>query len=691
MLFKNSKLALSGIIALAVSVILIFFSKTIVNSLAFGILVNGNFASVEGLNMFTVYMSCLGYFLMFLGAGLFIFIGWTSRFQVDRQQVKHDMRKVKVAFALTACVLMVVSMVMVQSANANSMATTGYYLATPYSPYDWLVGRFSTGLIYAINGSSWANMMTWPTPAAWSSLAGNNTGVVDATLTATSAGTIYLKEVAFDYALTIPANVQVIENVNGLTRTFVASSESTGSPYTISIDTVNTTYYMCQDSAGRFLDTWTSLNASSVFWNSLANNTKIIIASGTFTAAAGSDLIGTDSPMYFENTTIWGSGKGITILKGGQDVVNFANCKNIELAYFSVDTTSDSYAWAQEAIDMDDCDNSYIHDVEIRNARDGGIKFDSGDGVQYGNRGRIINCDILKTYGCNIGVWGDNGTVQISHNRLSHSGQNATATQTYAIHLSAVGNGIITDNIISGCVGGIYVKTLSSNNTITNNNIKSITQNGIYLADTASNNMVTGNHLELCYDAVRVNAGCLSNTIMPNTFVGNTHLKIYNLEPTSIMTNYNFLSGVVGAASGWTSNPTNLNLITDGDVYTSCGQGTKTNNVAWSSNIGTLIFALNPTVNTTASLTLSGLTVSTNVTCNIYCYIGYSFDDGSTYPQETQYNFNLISSTDTPTTLADFSIPIHGNYVRLRFRNGATPCDFTLGGIAELKAVYEAT
>jgi parallel beta-helix repeat protein len=269
MTFQPKKLSLVGIALLVASIALIFLSKLAVNQVAFNLFLLSSFTDVAALNMYTLLFAVAGYVLMAAGAALFVYVAWRSRFVVDAPTVKRQLRVLIVAVAV---LLVTLSLFCTQAASANSLATTGYYLATPYSPYDWLIGKFSTGTTYAINGSNWANMMTWPTPAPWSDYAGNSTQVIEAALAATTAGTVYLKEVPMNYSLTIPANVQVIENVNGLTRVFIDDAESQGSPYTVSVDTVQTTYYTVQDCADRYIISWTSTEFITTI-NKALNNT----------------------------------------------------------------------------------------------------------------------------------------------------------------------------------------------------------------------------------------------------------------------------------------------------------------------------------------------------------------------------------------------------------------------------------
>jgi hypothetical protein len=208
-----------------------------------------------------------GYVLMAAGIAGFLYVGLRSRFQVDTQRIKTQSRKLKFSIVALTCLMMCTSFLMTAPiVSANTVATTGYYLATPLPIADWYLGNYSTGNIFAINGSSWANLMTYPAAAPWASVTGNYTAVWENVLAATSYGTIYAKEVAFPLSLhtTIPNNTQVICNYQGVTYTFTNSTNSMGSPYTVETGAVkyDTTMYTAKDSGNRIL--WSSTNQTGL-------------------------------------------------------------------------------------------------------------------------------------------------------------------------------------------------------------------------------------------------------------------------------------------------------------------------------------------------------------------------------------------------------------------------------------------
>jgi hypothetical protein len=100
-----------------------------------------------------------------------------------------------------------------------------------------------------------------------------------------SSGTVYLKEVTHNYSVTVPANVSVIESVGGVARRFINIANSRGSPYTISVDSG---YYLGQDSLLNYISSWSSTNARILINNVFGSITaappqKIVVLKGNFT------------------------------------------------------------------------------------------------------------------------------------------------------------------------------------------------------------------------------------------------------------------------------------------------------------------------------------------------------------------------------------------------------------------------
>lgn len=148
--------------------------------------------------------------------------------------------------------------------------------------------------------------------------------VVTAVLANLSAGIVWLQDLAFNYTLTIPENVTVVECLNGLTREFINSANSQGSPYTISIDTVNPTYILVQDNHQRFINNWLSTDAYTVFHHCstalLTIGGRIQINTGTYTFTTGEEITGAYNISYV------GEGSGSNFALPNTDRANRKQC-----------------------------------------------------------------------------------------------------------------------------------------------------------------------------------------------------------------------------------------------------------------------------------------------------------------------------------------------------------------------------
>lgn len=84
-----------------------------------------------------------------------------------------------------------------------------------------------------------------------------------------TSGIVFLKELEFDYTVTVAENVIVMELLNGHLRSFINVANSTGSPYTISTDAIQAGFYLAQDSQLRYINSWTSTVADTVIENAM--------------------------------------------------------------------------------------------------------------------------------------------------------------------------------------------------------------------------------------------------------------------------------------------------------------------------------------------------------------------------------------------------------------------------------------
>lgn len=159
-------------------------------------------------------------------------------------------------------------------------------------------------------------------------------------------GTVLLRDLAFDYSLDIPEDVSVVERLNGLDRVFINSSDVVDNIYTISMD-INSNNFMMQDSAGRYINDYTTETARNILSHLtdysvlyIKNNVYLVIDSTwelpnhfSLYADEGASIIGTtgvtpvillssSNNVYIEGLTIQGYGDDEQICASLQTVDN---------------------------------------------------------------------------------------------------------------------------------------------------------------------------------------------------------------------------------------------------------------------------------------------------------------------------------------------------------------------------------
>lgn len=190
------------------------------------------------------------------------------------------------SLALCACMLVtpVASALTPLPSDRGPGNSSAFKFSVPFTEYQWIVAQFRDGTYYAVNGSDW-NIMTivepWQPVAPWAALAENKTALVEQVLSVTDPGKVLLNELSFDYALTVPENVTVVESLNGLTRSFINEANSQGSPYTVSVDSgVNVGYYLVADSEGRIC--FSSTNTNTTITSALTSGAKVEVTKGSY-------------------------------------------------------------------------------------------------------------------------------------------------------------------------------------------------------------------------------------------------------------------------------------------------------------------------------------------------------------------------------------------------------------------------
>lgn len=561
--FPSSGLALGSFTVIAASLSLIVIpalAQTIIT--LFLIMFNMNL-SLENMVGLLSNMWWINLIPKVAGLTILAAVVCRSRLRIDSSKLKRQLTKVSVIGVLG---LMVVGAVFVEVpvAKAEAVATTGYILDTPLPIADWYVGKYSTNNYFAINGSNWDNLMAGVGSTAWAAYTSNYTKIEELVLAQVTYGQVYLKEVPFNYNLTIPANVQVIENVNGLTRTFISSASSQGSPYTISVDKVNTQYYLAQDGANRIVNSWSSTNAATVIQNAMNVGSLIVILHGTYSVTtnlvAVSDVEvtgqGTATKLVAATTSI--------IILSGTNIHNFT-LSNMWLQGYGSGVSSDAYF-----INMA---NSKFENLLVTNAGGHGLFFQSNS-----SRNTIRNNEVsyngLSGITLSGSTWTTNSTTvenNYSHNNGWH-GIQLGETSNYNI----VSKNIVTANSMEGiCVGD------SSYNIITDNSASFNAGAGIWLEDNANYNTVTGN---TAYGQVTgiylsgVSYNEIGNNILGNnTGVNSDGILLYSNNPLTL-NKYNNIHGNTISFNGRagillnTATDTN-NTITDNFILNNAEYG----------------------------------------------------------------------------------------------------------------------
>jgi hypothetical protein len=188
----------------------------------------------------------LGSSMFYGGIASFVAIAVVTRFKLSKDwSLKRNVGVFSVLLLVTLVFSSLLSAPVVAAltplpSDSGPNGSSAYKFSIPFTPYEWFIGEFRDGSYYAVNGSDW-NIMTivepWQPVAPWAALSTNLTALTEQVLSVTPNGTVFLKQVAFDLALmnSIGENVAVVENVNGLARTFINPLDKAGSPYTVSV------------------------------------------------------------------------------------------------------------------------------------------------------------------------------------------------------------------------------------------------------------------------------------------------------------------------------------------------------------------------------------------------------------------------------------------------------------------------
>ncbi len=451
---------------------------------------------LAGILPFSLYLSnaltfegarYFGSFMFYSGIATCLYIGLTTRFRVD-----WKLRKQAIMFgALMFCVLSVFAAVEAPAVNAltplpsdnGPNGSKAYKFSVPFTEYQWVVAQFRDGTYYAINGSDW-NILTivepWQPVAPWAALATNKTALIQQVQSVTTAGKILLNELSYPYALTVAANVTVVESLNGLTREFINSANSQGSPYTISTDTVNSGYYMAQDRAGRFLDEFTSSNCSYVVQSVFDNPTffELHFEGGTYDfttpvtvrnrAAVVDDYNSVKITGEGHNTELRATASMSALLTleqsnsvtirdlaiNSNEYANYGLFVNIDPTVYCGHTLVERCLFHQslKAEIYNNASSTRIENSNFGDSAEWCIISEQGDGLYIGNRNSFGETNTAGTTGGHIWVKASVGSSTAVIIENNHFEGLTTGTNAYSIKIDGAGNsvgGFISNNYMT--------------------------------------------------------------------------------------------------------------------------------------------------------------------------------------------------------------------------------------------------
>lgn len=637
----SKRLSLSSLSVMALSAVLIVFGQGIAYYSISGIMQLFSVKlQVPEIVFWLRNMPYFGLIPQAIGATILLFFIFRSRLQVNMPLLKKQLLRV---FAVSSVFAMVAVCAFVSTplVNAQLIDTSQYYLQVPLPLASMYVGEFSNNICFCINGSNWQDFYQ----------NSNLTLVEQTALSDTPSGNIWSQDLAFNYNLTIPANVSWTENLNGLQRVFVNSANSQGAPYTISVDNMVAGYYLCQDSAKRYINDWGSTNAGTVIQTAINSTAAgggglVKLGIGKFTVtsslllnqAYGVQLVGSGfDPVLVNSTIIYSNNCNIINVTNSQK--NLISNLVLEGNYGGISHTYDGiYTDGTAAMDL------HVEDVYLLYISEFGINYHASHCtfqnvfVEFSNQafniagslGYFQNCygfsdtnglqisgianTLVSSYEYNTGGTGTNGTGSIGNSFIINGGTRNTLIGCKSDHASC--SGVIfysgTYNIIQGMqiydageridnvFAAVEFQGTATYNTITGTDI---------IGTLGSNNTAYGfdfNGTSVDYNTI--SAGSIVNvdasTVRWHLFgVHNTidTVKGYNpigYMPNPVVTASNYLvDAYQGNSATWASGTVYTNIGTAKTLYVSGGTVTEIDVNSQNTGLRSGSFVLQPSDN----------------------------------------------------------------------------------------------
>lgn len=570
----------------------------------------------------------LGSCMFYGGIASFIVVAVVTRFRLSRDwSLKRNVGLFSVLLLTTLVFSSLLSAPVVAAltplpSDTGPNNSSAFKFSVPFTEYQWVVAQFRDGTYYAVNGSDW-NIMTivepWQPVAPWAALAENKTALVEQVLSVTDPGKVLLNELSFDYALTVPENVTVVESLNGLTRSFINEANSQGSPITISVDTVQPDYYLAQDSADRYINSWSSTDASTIFKNVGANlpsdrpNKSMIKVIGEYTLTSYFNIpsnstwdftqahltLAPNSNTYMVRNV---DGESYFDIIGGVWNANSQN-QNPSIAYstFRLVNAMNSSVKGVTIIDPQDSAINYagetltgniVSENTIYNSYFGG--YNSSAGINFNGQGALSNNIVSKNKVSNvftgINFYVSSGCIN-EYNTIEGNVISTTSVQGINPSYNLADDSISRYNIVTGnqlldCTydgqhNAIMVghgKGAAYGHLISNNVIQVVNGSGggIKLHDDTFSNMVTGNVINGTLGSSILDTG-IANTISDNTLINKNRPQYYrgiNIQGNQTVFKNNHIHG-----SGVWIWKSAFDTKIENNIYTNailCNNGTNT-------------------------------------------------------------------------------------------------------------------
>ncbi len=611
-----------------------------------------------------------------------------SRCKFDVKLTKRQFVKLSAFFAVVVAFSMVASQPLVR---ATVTATSGFVLDIPISQFDYLIGAQSTTQFYVINGSNWDCLTQGVGSTVWAGYQNNLTKLEELSLAATTNGTVYLSGVKFAYGLTVPINVQVVENVGGLTRTFINPANTVGSTYTVTIDSTRSTYYLAQDSQGRICYETTDCGAllRSVISLSPA---KIEVGAGNFVwnTKDSRTIEGTANRCVFtvENMTgliFQGAGMGKTNINVPIDTSeviyvgnNAYNLTFSDMSFYQPDTVTAGNIFGirnDGASTLGLISNVLITRILTSNTAHDPVTFQQANAINVRVEDNVfLNC---RRYGVSVSLsttpYVKTSDIWISNNNITAKASNQYpaiwqhGTYYGCTDLHIIGNDISNFGAEGVQFQGVVNSSFVEGNRIYNCSKYTTTAPGITL-DYTEHSVIANNIIFDCYQGI-AEANSDYNTITGNDLTLNTVKSQVTGAHTVISGNNglpnfrNRLAGVTPTIFGWGTNPSDLTKTTDCDFTTATTWGNKT--VAAGAMIGQFIFDMGANYNIELRARV-GMNVSAGYVAATWLY---SYDNSNWF-FAVGYNVTSVTSA-TETIVGTIPVYVNARYVMLYITTSA--------------------